>query len=71
MTEQNEQNRSERATPFKLSKAREKGAVARGVDLGYLASLVTFIGFLWMKVRSYEPDSARTRAGLWSRRRMP
>ena len=63
MTEQNEQNRSERATPFKLSKAREKGAVARGVDLGYLASLVTFIGFLWI-----EGSVVRARLGENSRR---
>ena len=32
-----EQNKSEEATPFKLKKARDKGQVARGTDLGFLA----------------------------------
>lgn len=35
-----EQNKSEEATPFKLRKAREKGQVARGMDLGFVGSLV-------------------------------
>jgi len=35
-----EQNRTEDATPFKLRKAREKGMVARGLDLGFVASLI-------------------------------
>lgn len=47
MSEQ-EQNRSEQATPFKLGKARERGAVARGVDLGFLASLAAFTGFMFI-----------------------
>lgn len=34
-----EQNRSEEATPFKLRKARERGQVARGMDLGFVGSL--------------------------------
>mgnify|MGYP003788279577 CR=1 FL=1 len=45
MAEQ-EQNRSEEATPFKLRRAREKGMVARGMDLGFLGSLVAITGFL-------------------------
>ncbi|HTN14537.1 MAG TPA: EscU/YscU/HrcU family type III secretion system export apparatus switch protein [Sphingomonadaceae bacterium] len=39
MAEGQEQNRSEEATPFKLRKAREKGQVARGMDLGFAGSL--------------------------------
>ena len=39
MAEQ-EQNRTEEATPFKLKKAREKGQVARGLDLGFVGSLL-------------------------------
>lgn len=35
-----EQDKSEDPTPFKLKKAREKGQVARGVDLGFVGSLV-------------------------------
>lgn len=44
MAEQ-EQNRSEEATPFKLRQAREKGMVARGMDLGFLGSLIALAGF--------------------------
>lgn len=40
-----EQNRSEEATPFKLERARAKGSVARGIDLGFFASLAAFGGF--------------------------
>lgn len=35
-----EQNKSEEATPHKLKRAREKGQVARGVDLGFVGSLI-------------------------------
>jgi flagellar biosynthetic protein FlhB len=38
-----EQNRSEAPTPFKLQRARQKGQVARGQDLSYFASLATFL----------------------------
>jgi len=41
-----EQNKSEEATPFKLSKAREKGTVARGTDLGFFSALAGFLMFL-------------------------
>lgn len=44
MAEQ-EQNRSEEPTPFKLKRAREKGQVARGMDLGFVGSLLAFAGF--------------------------
>lgn len=40
-----EQNRTEEATPFKLKRAREKGQVARGMDLGFVGSLVAFLFF--------------------------
>jgi flagellar biosynthetic protein FlhB len=43
-----EQNRSEDATPYKLARAREKGSVARGTDLGYLTALTTFAACFWM-----------------------
>ena len=42
-----EQNRSEKATPYKLAKARERGVVARGPDLGFflvLAAVASFLG---------------------------
>jgi flagellar biosynthetic protein FlhB len=46
--EQQEQNRSEEPTPFKLKRARERGMVARSMELGFLgglAALLTFITF--------------------------
>jgi flagellar biosynthetic protein FlhB len=44
-----EQSRSEQATPFKLAKARERGVVARGVDLGFLTALAAFCAFAWIE----------------------
>jgi len=41
-----EQNKSEEATPFKLAKAREKGTLARGTDLGFFSALAAFLLFL-------------------------
>lgn len=41
-----EQNRSEEATPFKLRRAREKGQVARGMDLGFVGSLLALAAFI-------------------------
>ena len=48
MAEGQEQNRTEEATPFKLKKAREKGMVARGLDLGFVAGLVGLAAFATM-----------------------
>jgi flagellar biosynthetic protein FlhB len=45
MAEGQEQNRSEEATPFKLRRAREKGQVARGMDLGFVAGMVALAAF--------------------------
>ncbi|GAA4044624.1 EscU/YscU/HrcU family type III secretion system export apparatus switch protein [Parerythrobacter jejuensis] len=39
-----EQNKTEEPTPFKLKKAREKGQVARGMDLGFVGSLIAVAG---------------------------
>lgn len=41
-----EQNKTEEATPFKLDQARKKGSVARGLDLGFFASMAAFLLFL-------------------------
>lgn len=46
--EDNEQDKSELPTPFKLKKGREKGVVARGVDLGFATGLAAFLGYVWM-----------------------
>jgi len=41
-----ELNKSEEATPFKLSRAREKGTLARGTDLGFFSAMAAFLLFL-------------------------
>jgi len=43
-----EQNRSEKPSSFKLARARQKGSVARGMDLGFLTGLVAFVGYAWI-----------------------
>lgn len=43
-----EQNRTEQPTSYKLRQARRKGAVARGMDLGFLAVLIAFISYGWI-----------------------
>jgi flagellar biosynthetic protein FlhB len=43
-----EQDRSEQATPFKLNRARRKGSVARGTDLGFLTALGAFLLYMWV-----------------------
>lgn len=42
-----EQDKSEEATPFKLTRARRRGVVARGMDLAFLVSVSTALGFFW------------------------
>jgi flagellar biosynthetic protein FlhB len=46
MAEQTEQNRSEDATPFKLTRARERGMVARSSEPAFMAAMVVLAGFL-------------------------
>ena len=46
MADGQDQDRTEEPTPFKLRKAREKGQVARGMDLGFLGSLLALAAFL-------------------------
>ncbi|HEX4695782.1 EscU/YscU/HrcU family type III secretion system export apparatus switch protein [Sphingomonas sp.] len=46
MAEGQEQNRTEAATPFKLKQARQKGMVARGLDLGFVAGLIGLAAFV-------------------------
>ncbi|HEV2818501.1 MAG TPA: EscU/YscU/HrcU family type III secretion system export apparatus switch protein [Allosphingosinicella sp.] len=48
MQQSAEQDKSEQATPFKLTRARRKGTVARGADLGFLAALGAFLLYLWI-----------------------
>ena len=48
MSDESEQNKSEDATPFKLTKAREKGTLARGTDLGFFTALTAFLVYMWI-----------------------
>lgn len=43
-----EQDKSEQATPFKLKRAREKGQVARGMDLGFLIGIAVLLLYMWI-----------------------
>jgi flagellar biosynthetic protein FlhB len=47
-----EQNKTEEATPYKLKRSREKGLLARGMDLGFAASLAAFVGFAATQAQS-------------------
>lgn len=49
MSDQQDQSRSEQATPYKLAKARERGAIARGMDLSFLTSVAAFTAFAWIE----------------------
>jgi flagellar biosynthesis protein FlhB len=42
MENETEQNKTEEPTPYKLKRAREKGIVARGIDLGFFSCLLGF-----------------------------
>lgn len=45
--EEGEHDKSELPTPYKLQKSREKGMVARGMDLGFLTGLAGLLATLW------------------------
>lgn len=46
--DENEQDKSEQPTSFKLTRARQRGTIARGVDLGFMTALATFLGYMWI-----------------------
>lgn len=48
-----EQNKTEEPTQFKLKRAREKGQVAKGTDLGFLSVLIAFASFFLIFGRDY------------------
>ncbi len=54
-----EQDKSEQATPFKLKRAREKGQVARGMDLGFCIALAVLLLYLWTSGPGLGGDLAR------------
>lgn len=48
MENDDEQDKSEEATPFKLHRARRRGVVARGMDLPFMAVLGAALGLAWL-----------------------
>lgn len=46
--EEADQDKPEEPTAFKLKRAREKGQVARGGDLGFLGGLTAFLAYCWV-----------------------
>lgn len=46
--EDTEQDKSEQPTPHKLQRSRERGMVARGMDLGFLTGLSALFGYAWV-----------------------
>lgn len=61
-----EKNKTEDATPFKLKRAREKGQLARGTDLGFfsiMAALSTFGMFFLPRIMTDIPAGVRQ---LWA-----
>lgn len=65
--DESEQNRSEQPTPYKLSRARKKGNVARGADLGFFTTVAVFGGYMWSQGATLgEKLSDATRAALVS-----
>ena len=48
MADDSEQNKSEQPSQHKLKQGREKGSVARGMDLGFLTAIAAFLGYLWI-----------------------
>ncbi len=53
MTEGQDQDKTEEPTAFRLSKAREKGQVARGMDLGFVGSLLAIAGVATVAGEAY------------------
>ena len=43
-----ETDKSALPTPFRLKKAREKGQVGRGMDLGFFTGLTSFLVYMWI-----------------------
>ena len=58
-----EQDKSERPTAFKLMRSREKGVVARGMDLGFFAGLAAFAAYAWISGPAFGAAMADALAG--------
>jgi flagellar biosynthesis protein FlhB len=63
--EENELDKSEQPTPFKLDRARKKGVVARGHDLGFFTGQAAFLGFLFIAAPLLGGALARMARQAW------
>jgi flagellar biosynthetic protein FlhB len=63
--EESENDKTEQPTPYKLDRSRQKGVVARGVDLGFLASLVALFGFAWIAGSQLNESVSRSARNAW------
>jgi flagellar biosynthetic protein FlhB len=63
--EENEKDKTEQATPYKLDKARKKGVVARGADLGFMASTAAFFCYAWIAGPHFGEVVARIARESW------
>ncbi len=63
-----EQDKSELPTPYKLERSRQKGVVARGMDLGFLSGLAAVLGYAWMEGPTLGRTVERAGPTTWSSR---
>jgi flagellar biosynthetic protein FlhB len=63
--EESENDKSEQATSFKLERARRKGAVARGSDLGFLTGLAAFSGLFWIVADTWIAHAQELARSAW------
>jgi flagellar biosynthetic protein FlhB len=64
--QEQEQNRTEQPTPFKLKEARERGAVAKSVELTSVVVLFAFIALLYLAGPALWERQLRLEAALLS-----
>lgn len=67
---ESEQDKSEQPTSYKLMQSRRKGAVARGMDLGFFTAIAVFLGYAWMtgphlgQILAWQMQAAIVASGL-------
>lgn len=66
MAESQDQDRNEAATPFKLAQARQRGQVARSVDLAACLVLLATVGAAYAIVPDICAGLVKLSAGIWA-----
>src|SRR5882724_9218413 len=64
--QEQEQNRGEQATPFKLKEARDRGMVAKSMELTSVAVILAFVALLFASGRGLLERQLRLDAALLS-----